>query len=144
MVSSMVALKFDTPHGANQGLELALNLERQQVLPLIDAAVVAWPESSRRRNEGRACGLTWAAACDDGLCAAMRCLVENFAPHGIGPDFFGPIRDEVTLGSSVLFLLLGRVTADRLLAALRAAPKFAIIASSGELNKILEEAWRRN
>ena len=39
MASSLVVLKFDSPEGADKGLELAQSLQKQQLLQLLDAAV---------------------------------------------------------------------------------------------------------
>jgi hypothetical protein len=37
-VASLVVLKFDTPDGAEKGLELAVSLQKQQLLHIKDAA----------------------------------------------------------------------------------------------------------
>src|SRR5262249_53003649 len=39
MASSLVALKFDTPDGAEKGLEVAASLQKQHLLELLDAAI---------------------------------------------------------------------------------------------------------
>jgi uncharacterized membrane protein len=37
-VASLVVLKFDTPDGAEKGLELAVSLQKKQLLHIKDAA----------------------------------------------------------------------------------------------------------
>jgi uncharacterized membrane protein len=148
MASSLVVLKFDTPDGADKGLELAQNLQKQQLLQLLDAAIVTWPKGKKKPKTRHLGDLTAAAACDGafwGLLfgmiffvpffgtavgAAMGALSGHFADYGIGKEFIEQVRSKVTEGSSALFLLLGQVTADRVVEAFKAAPKFEIIASN--------------
>ena len=48
MATSLVVLKFDTPDGADKGLELAQDLQKQQLLELLDAAIVTWPQGKKK------------------------------------------------------------------------------------------------
>jgi uncharacterized membrane protein len=155
MATSLVVLKFDSPEGADKGLELALSLQKQQLLQLVDAATVTWPKGKKKPKTRHAGDLTLAGACDGafwgmlfGLIffvpffgavvgAAMGALSGHFANYGIGKEFLEQVRGKVTEGSSALFLLLGQVTADRVVEAFKAAPKFEIIASN--LTKDQEE-----
>jgi uncharacterized membrane protein len=148
MASSLVVLKFHTPEGAGKGLELAQSLQKQQLLQLLDAAIVTWPEGKKKPKTRHLGDLTAAAACDGafwgllfGLIffvpffgaavgAAMGALTGHFADYGIGRDFLEQVRGKVTEGTSALFLLLGQVTADRVVEAFKAAPKFEVIASN--------------
>jgi uncharacterized membrane protein len=148
MASSLVVLKFETPDGADKGLELALSLQKQQLLQLLDVAVVTWPKGKKKPKTRHAGDRTCAGACDGafwgflfGLIffvpffgaavgAAMGALGGHFADYGIGKDFLEQVRSKVTEGTSALFLLLGQVTADRVVEAFKAAPKFEVIASN--------------
>jgi uncharacterized membrane protein len=148
MATSLVVLKFHTPDGAEKGLELAQSLQKQQLLQLLDVAVVTWPPGKKKPKTRHAGDLTCAGACDGafwgflfGLIffvplfgaavgAAMGALSGHFADYGIGRDFIEQVRGKVTEGSSALFLLLGQVTTDRVIDAFKAAPKFEIIASN--------------
>jgi uncharacterized membrane protein len=148
MATSLVVLKFHTPDGADKGLELAQSLQKQQLLQLLDAAIVTWPEGKMKPKTRHLGDLTAAAACDGafwgllfGLIffvpffgaavgAAMGALSGHFADYGIGRDFIEQVRGKVTEGTSALFLLVGQVTADRVVEAFKAAPKFEIIASN--------------
>ena len=62
--------------------------------------------------------------------AAVGALSAHFADYGIGKDFLEQVRAKVKEGTSALFLLVGQVTADRVVEAFRVAPKFEIIASN--------------
>jgi uncharacterized membrane protein len=148
MAASLVVLKFDTPDGANKGLELAQQLQKQALLQLLDVAVVSWPKGTKKPHTHHAGDLTCAGAWDGafwgflfGLLffmpffgaavgAAMGALSGHFAEYGIGRDFIEQVRGKVTEGTSALFLLLGQVTTDRVVDAFKAAPKFEIIASN--------------
>jgi uncharacterized membrane protein len=154
MPSSLVVLKFDTPAGAEQGLALAIGLQKEHLLEIQDAATVAWPNGKKkpktRHGEG-ACGGAWDGAfwgmlfgwiffmpfLGAAFGAAVGALGAHFADYGIGNDFLEKVRSKVTEGSSALFLLVGQVTIDRVVEAFKAAPKFEVIASN--LSKVQEE-----
>jgi uncharacterized membrane protein len=161
MASSLVVLKFDTPEGADKGLELAQSLQKQQLLQLLDAATVTWPRGKGKPQTHHLGDLTCAGACDGAfwgmlfgliffmpflgaaLGAAVGALSGHFADYGIGRDFIEQVRGKVTEGTSALFLLLGQVTTDRVVEAFRAAPKFEVIASnlSNEQEEKLKAAF---
>jgi uncharacterized membrane protein len=148
MATSLVVLKFDAPDGASKGLEVAQSLQKEQLLELIDVAIVSWPEGKSKPKTRHAGDMTCAGACDGafwgflfGLIffmplfgaavgAAMGALSGHFADYGIGRDFIDSVRGKVTPGTSALFLLVGQVTTDRVVEAFKAAPKFEIIASN--------------
>ncbi len=148
MPSSLVVLKFETPEGADKGLEVAVDLQKQQLLQLLDAATVVWPEGKKKPKTRHLGDLTCAGAWDGAFWgmlfgwiffvpflgaafgAAVGALSGHFAEFGIGKDFLENVRSKVTEGSSALFLLVGQVTADRVIEAFKAAPKFEVIASN--------------
>jgi uncharacterized membrane protein len=148
MPSSLVVLKFDTPEGADKGLELAQGLQKQALLQLLDAATVTWPKGKKKPTTRHLGDLTCAGAWDGafwgmlfGLLffmpvlgaafgAAVGALSGHFADYGIGREFIDQVRGKVTEGTSALFLLVGQVTPDRVVEAFKGAPKFEIIASN--------------
>jgi uncharacterized membrane protein len=155
MPSSLVVLKFESPDGAEKGLELASGLQKQRLLELLDAAIVTWPKGKKKPKTRHVGDPTCAGAWDGafwGLLfgwiffvpflgaafgAAIGALSAHFADYGIGRDFLEQVRKKVTEGSSALFLLVGQVTPDRVIDAFKAAPKFEVIASN--LSKEQEE-----
>jgi uncharacterized membrane protein len=161
MASSLVVLKFDSPEGADKGLELALSLQKQQLLQLLDAAIVTWPQG-KKKPKTRHLGDQTAAGAWFGAFwgmlfgflffmpllgaawgAAVGALSGRFADYGIGREFIEQVRGKVKEGTSALFLLVGQVTTDRVIAAFKAAPKFEVIASnlSNEQEEKLKEAF---
>ncbi len=148
MASSLVVLKFETPDGADKGLEIAQGLQKKQLLQLLDAAIVTWPRGKRKPKTRHLGDLTAAGTVDGAfwgllfgmiffmplLGAAVGALTGalsgHFADYGIGREFIEQVRGKVTEGTSALFLLVGQVTPDRVVEAFKAAPKFEIIASN--------------
>ena len=62
--------------------------------------------------------------------AAIGALSSHLGGYGIDEDFIKQVRTKVTEGTSGLFLLLGAVTADKVVEAFKAAPHFELIASN--------------
>jgi uncharacterized membrane protein len=161
MASSLIVLKFDMPEGADQGLHVALKLQKEHLLQLLDAAMVTWPKGKKKpktRHLGdQTCTGAWYGAFWGMLFgllffmpflgaawgAAVGAISGHFADYGIGRDFVEQVRGKVKEGTSALFLLVGEVTPDRVIEAFKAAPKFEIIASnlSHEQEARLKEAF---
>lgn len=155
MPSTLVVLKFESPEGAEQGLKIAVGLQKEHLLELQDAATVTWPMGKSKPKTRHAGDLTCAGAWDGAFWgmlfgwlffapflgaafgAAIGAMGGHFADYGIGRDFLEQVRTKVTQGSSALFLLVGQVTPDRVIAAFKSAPKFEVIASN--LSKEQEE-----
>src|SRR5208283_1117580 len=147
-MANLVVLKFDTADGAEKGLELAVSLEKQELLQVKDAAIVTWPTGKKRPKTRQHPGLTRTAALDGAFWgmlfgilffvpvfgmavgAAIGALSAHLGSYGIDEDFIKQVRAKVTEGTSGLFLLLGAVTADKVVEAFKAAPHFELIASN--------------
>jgi uncharacterized membrane protein len=147
-MANLVVLKFDTPDGADKGLALAESLQKQQLLQIIDAATVIWAKGKKRPKTRQLTHLGSVAALDGAFWgmllgfiffvpffgmavgAAMGALSGHFSDYGIDDDFIKQVRTKVTEGTSGLFLLLGTVTADKVVEAFKSAPHFEIIASN--------------
>jgi uncharacterized membrane protein len=160
MASTIVVLKFDTPEGADQGLAIATDLQKQHLLEIQDVATVTWPKGKKKPKtvHGQdACGGAWYGAFWGMLIgwiffvpflgaawgAAMGALATTFSDYGVGKDFIESVRSKVTEGSSALFLLVGQVTADRVIEAFKSAPKFEVISTnlSHEQEEKLKQAF---
>ncbi len=57
-------MKFDTPDGAEKGLELAVSLQKQQLPQIKDAAIVAWPTGKKQPKTRQHPGPATAGALD--------------------------------------------------------------------------------
>ena len=62
--------------------------------------------------------------------AAIGALSAHLGSYGIDEDFIKQVRAKATEGTSGLFLLLGAVTADKVIEAFKGAPHFELIASN--------------
>jgi uncharacterized membrane protein len=160
-MANLVVLKFDTPDGADKGLELAVSLQKQQLLQIKDAAIVTWPTGRKRPKTRQHPGLVTAGALDGafwGLLfgilffvpvigmavgAAIGALSSHLSDYGIDEDFIKQVRSKVTEGTSGLFLMLDEVTTDKVVESFKGAPHFELIASNltHEQERKLKEAF---
>ena len=130
-VATLTAIKFDSPEGADQ-LERALqDLQRQQLITVLDAAVVTWPAGAKKPKTRQLYGTTGLGALGGsfwgllfGLLffvpllgapvgAATGALMGHFADIGIDDNFIKQSRDKVTPGTSALSLLSTAGVTDR-------------------------------
>ena len=160
-MATLVVLKFDTPDGAEKGLELAQSLQKQQLLKVLDAVTVTWP-MGKRRPKTRQVAHTVATSALDGafwgmllgfiffvpvlgmaVGAAMGAIRGHFTDYGIDDSFIDQVRKKVTEGTSGLFLLLSDVTTDKVVDGFKSAPRFEIVSTnlSNEQEAKLREAF---
>lgn len=134
-MASLTVWKFNTPDGAAQALDKVVRLSKQQLITVQDAATVSWPEGKKKPKTKQAVNLAGAGAMQGafwgmlfgliffvpffGLAvgAAMGALSGHFADYGIDDNFIDSVRDQVTEGTSALFLLtsdavVGKVSAE--------------------------------
>ena len=147
-MSTLVVLKFASPDGAQQGLELAAKLHKEQLLKIVDAATVSWPVGKKKPKTRQHTNLAAAGALDGafwGLLfgilffipilgvavgAAAGAISGHFRDYGIDDDFIEQVRARVTEGTSGLFLLLDEVTTDKVIEGFKAGPHFELVASN--------------
>jgi uncharacterized membrane protein len=157
-MATLVALKFDTPDGADKALALAADLQRQELLQVQDAASVSWPVGRKNPKTKQAHNLAGPLALGGafwgllfGLLffvpffgmavgAAMGALAGAMSDYGISDDFIKSVRDKVTPGTSAAFLLTSNATEDKVLNAFKTLPKFEIISTN--LSKEQEDKLR--
>jgi uncharacterized membrane protein len=160
-MATLSVLKFDSATGADQGLALIQDLQKQALIKLHDAAVVTWPAGARKPKTRQLVDLASAGAWDGafwgmlfGLIffvpffgAAIGCLMGalagHFADYGIDDNFIKQVRDKVTPGSSALFLLTSDAVADRVVEAAKKLPKFELVSTNlpKEQEQRLREAF---
>jgi uncharacterized membrane protein len=130
-MATLTAIKFDTPEGADR-LEGALkDLQQQQLITVLDAAIVTWPADAKKPKTRQLYSTTGLGALGGtfwgmlfGLLffvpllgaavgAAAGALMGHFADVGIDDNFIKQSRDQVTPGTSALFLLSTAGVTDR-------------------------------
>ncbi len=147
-MATLAVLKFDTPTGAQQTLQIIQQLGKQELVTLQDAAIVTWPADKKKPKTeqlhslggfGALNGAFWGflfgllffiPILGMAIGAAMGALTGKFTDIGISDDFIKQVRSEVTPGTSALFLMIAQSTPDKFLEGLKAAPKFEIISTN--------------
>jgi uncharacterized membrane protein len=146
-MATVTVLKFATADGANSGLGLIQQLQKQQLIKLYDAAIVSWPAGKKGPKTkqlvdlvglGALSGMFWGLLF--GLIffnplfgmaagAAMGALSGSLRDYGIDDDFIKKTRTQVTEGTSALFLMTSDAVIDRVAEATKNM-KFEIIATN--------------
>jgi len=153
-MATLTVLKFEDPNGAEQMLDKIKSLQKQQLIKLQDAATVSWPEGKKGPKTKQAINLVGMGALDGafwgmlfgliffvpffGLAvgAAFGALGGKMADYGIDDDFITSVREQVTEGTSAVFLLTSDAVRDKVADALK-GEQFELIASN--LTKEQEE-----
>ena len=146
-MATLTVFKFDNPDGAAQFLEKVKSLQKQQLIQLQDAAVVTWPEGKKGPKTKQMVNLAGMGALDGafwgmlfGLIffvpwfgmavgAAFGALGGKMADYGIDDDFIESVREQVTEGTSAVFLLTDKAVRDKVADELK-GEQFELIASN--------------
>lgn len=143
-MATLSVLKFDTPDGAQQMLNVLEGAQKQQLLEIQDAAIVTWEQGKKKPKTKQLHSMAGVGALGGafwgmlfgllffvpflGLAigAAMGALAGHFSDYGIDDKFINSVKEKVTPGTSALFLLTSNVVLDKL-AAIVKGQKFEII-----------------
>jgi uncharacterized membrane protein len=130
-MASLTVWKFSTPYGADAAMERLQMLQSQQLITVQDAAMVSWEEGkkkpkTRQLHDAKAGGALGGAfwgmlfgliffipILGLAIGAATGALFGSLADVGISDSFIKSVRDQVTPGTSALFLLSSDVVIDR-------------------------------
>lgn len=147
-MATLSVLKFDCADAADKGLTLVKDLQKQELIKLLDAAIVTWPEGARKPKTRQLYDLACAAAWDGAFWGMLFGLIffvpffgaaiggllgglaGHFADYGISDSFIKDVRSKVTQGTSALFLLTSDAVVDRVVDAMKTLPKFEIVATN--------------
>jgi uncharacterized membrane protein len=146
-MATLTVLKFSDPFGAKEMLNKIYALQQQKLIVVQDAATVSWPTGKKSPKTEQAVNLVGANALDGafwgmlfgliffvpffGLAvgAAMGALGGKMADYGIDDNFIKRTRQQVTEGTSALFLLSSDAVMDKVTVELKDM-EFELIASS--------------
>jgi uncharacterized membrane protein len=146
-MATLSVLKFATAEGAEQMQTSLLTLQKQQLITIQDAAIVTWPQGTKQPKTKQLANLAGAGAMQGafwgmlfgliffvpffGLAvgAAMGALSGKFADYGIDDNFIKQTREQVTEGTSALFLLTSGAVMDKVAEAVK-DQKFEIISTN--------------
>jgi uncharacterized membrane protein len=148
-MATMTAFKFKTPDGAKQMEHLLLDLQKQQLIQVLDAAVVTWEAGKKKPKTNQLHNLAGVGALDGafwgmlfgliffvpflGLAigAGMGALTGAFVDVGIDDNFIKQARDQITPGTSAIFLLTEGAVLDKVSEAVKSnGLQFELIASN--------------
>jgi uncharacterized membrane protein len=130
-MSTFTVWKFDSPTGAHEALQTLDSLQREQLIQVLDSAVVSWPQGEKKPRTHQLHSTTGAGALGGAfwgllfgllffvpllgmaIGAGMGALMGSLADVGIDDNMIKLIREKVTPGTSALFLLTQNVVEDR-------------------------------
>lgn len=130
-MSTLSIWKFDTPDGAEAALRTLERLQAQRLVVVDDASVVSWPEGKKRPKTYQAGGVAGTAALSGafwGLLFGLLFLLPiagmaigaaagaamGLSRLGLSDEFLQQVRDNITPGTSGLFLLTRDAVTDRI------------------------------
>lgn len=128
---NLILLRLNSAEGARQVLNAVESMQSQALIKVHDAAMVNWPEDKKKPKTEQLHNVTSAGAWSGAFWgmlfgilffvpllgaavgAAMGAVTGSLADVGIDDDFINRVRDEVTPGTSALFLLTSDAVLDR-------------------------------
>lgn len=146
-MATLTVLKFPSATGAEQALDKLKSLQKAQLITIQDAAIVTWPEGKSKPKTKQLVSLAGLGALDGAfwgmlfgliffvpffgmaIGAAMGALSGKFSDYGIDDEFIKKTRDQVTEGTSALFLMTSGAVMDKVTEEFRGT-EFEIIASN--------------
>jgi uncharacterized membrane protein len=158
-MSSLVVLTFPSETGAEQALTTVGQLQREQLITLEDAATVtrgmdgkpkvkqanslvgagAWGGAFWGMLIGLLFFVPWLGLAVGAVTGA---LAGKFTDYGIDDNFIRQVEQKIQPGTSALFLMVSRVTLDKVLDALRPLqPEVLQTSLSAEQEQKLREAF---
>ena len=156
-MATISVLKFSTADGAEQALGTVQSLSKQHLINLHDAAIVTWPEGKKKPKTRQLANLAGMGALDGAfwgmlfgliffvpffgmaIGAAMGALAGKFSDYGIDDDFIKSVQNQVTEGTSALFLMTSEAVVDKVADAMQGLD-FEIVATN--LSKEEEDTLR--
>ena len=139
-MATLTVWKFPTTDGAEKAESTLLELAKQQMIVVQDAAIAYWPEGAKKPKTHQANSMKAAGALGGsfwgllfgilffvpflGLAvgAAMGALAGSLSDVGINDDFIRTVRDEITPGTSALFVMSSEAVVDKVHAAFEGQP----------------------
>ena len=130
-MATLTVWRFDSPGGADEASETLQELARQELVVLHDAATVSWERGKKKPRTRQLASTTGAGALGGtfwgllfgmiffmpllgaAIGAATGALAGSLNDVGIDDSFVNKVRDQVTPGTSALFVLSSDAVIDR-------------------------------
>jgi len=130
-MATLTVWKFDTPSGADEASQTLQDLAKQNLIVLHDAATVSW-EGDKKKPKTRQLASTTGAGALGGsfwgllfgliffvpllgaaIGAATGALAGSLTDVGIDDGFINKVRDQITPGTSALFVMSSDAVVDK-------------------------------
>lgn len=136
-MATLTVWKFPDADAAEQATETLSSLQSQNLITVQDSAIVTWPQDKKKPRTIQEHNLVGAGALGGGFWgllfgliffvpliglavgAAVGALSGSMVDVGIDDNFIKKVRDEVTPGTSALFVLSTDAVEDRVLDTVR-------------------------
>jgi uncharacterized membrane protein len=131
-MATLTVWKFPTTDGADRAEQTLLALQKEQLINVHDAAVVAWQPDKKKPKTRQLSGTTTGAGAAGGafwgllfgliffvpffgmaIGAGMGALAGSMSDFGIDDSFIKSVRDKITPGTSALFVMTSDAVVDR-------------------------------
>jgi uncharacterized membrane protein len=130
-MATFTVWKFDSAGGADQALATLERLQKEELIKVHDAAVVSWPEGAKKpktrqlqstAGAGAMGGAFWGflfgllffvPLLGMAVGAGMGALTGSLADVGIDDGFIKSVQQEITPGTSALFLMTSGAVEDK-------------------------------
>jgi uncharacterized membrane protein len=131
MAATLSVWTFDSPGGAANALATLERMQKEQLVQVEDGAYVYWPEGKKKPKTEQMHSLTGGGALGGGFWgllfgllffvpllgfavgAAVGALAGSMSDIGIDDEFIRRVREEVTPGTSALFVMTSSAVVDR-------------------------------
>jgi uncharacterized membrane protein len=147
-MTTFTVLEFSRAEGAEYMVRTMRQLQEKHLIQIEDWAIVTWPLGARHPRTRQLNQLTANQALAGtfwgilfgllfsvpffGVAAdtALGTLVGHFARFGIDEDFIKGVRNQITEGTSALFLLTGEAVMDKVVAVIKKGMQFELISTN--------------
>jgi uncharacterized membrane protein len=130
-MATLTVWKFETPDGAAKAVSTVERLAKQELIKVQDAATVSWPPDAKKPKTKQLNNLAGAGAMGGmfwgmlfgliflvpflgaAIGAGVGALAGSLTDVGIDDDFIKSARDQITPGTSALFLMSSDAVTDK-------------------------------
>jgi uncharacterized membrane protein len=130
-MSTLTVWKFNTAEGADNALNTLEGLQGQQLIQVLDGAVVTWPVDKKKPKTQQMRSMTGGGALGGGfwgllfgliffvpflglaIGAGMGALMGSMSDVGIDDTFIKEVRAQITPGTSALFVMTQNAVVDK-------------------------------
>jgi uncharacterized membrane protein len=147
-VATLSVFEFRAPDAAEQALKSLQELQKQQLIVINDAAIVSWPVGKKKPKTYQAFNTGVAGALGGAfwgmlfgflffipllgmaMGAVLGGLTGMLRDYGIDDTFIKKIRNDITEGTSALFLMTSHEVNDKVVAEMKNWPSFEIVSTN--------------